>query len=77
MKKIFGYFVVAISISTLLTFVNGKEKWEDHIEEVHQIGASTDGEIYSVMHKYGFGHMDVMDDPSAIDFIIAGFKPIK
>ena len=69
---LFSMFLCVLSLS--LAAINGKEKWEHAIDEISDIGAASDSEIYCIIASQGFEQLDVFDNPSTLDFIMAGIK---
>jgi hypothetical protein len=72
--KFIAGFVLSSFIVLLLSYVSGREKWEASLEAVIETGAASDAEIYCIIASQGFEQLDVFDNPSTIDFIMAGIK---
>lgn len=71
------YFLLAISsLLTYTAFLNGKENWNQHIEEIQSKNLVTDAEISCIMYKYGFDDMDLFDNPTVMDFITSGYSNV-
>lgn len=86
MKKILTHpgFIIAISylimmffLINYIAFLNGKENWNQHIDEIQSKNLVTDAEISCIMYKYGFDDMDLFDDPTIIDFIKSGYSEVS
>lgn len=85
MKKILTHpgFIIAISylimmffLINYIAFVNGKENWNQHIDEIQSKNLVTDAEISCIMYKYGFAGVDLIDDPTVMDFITSGYSDV-
>ena len=73
---IIGYLVMLSFFLIITAFLSGKENWNNHISDIERKNLSTDAEISCIMYKHGFANMDLMDDPSPLDFIKSGFENV-
>ena len=85
MKKILTHpgFIIAISylimmffLINYIAFVNGKENWNQHIDEIQSKNLVTDAEISCIMYKYGFARVDFVDHPTVMDFITSAYSDV-
>lgn len=70
------FTLVMSSLITYTAFLNGKENWNQHIDEIQSKNLASDAEISCIMYKYGFVDLDLIDDPSIIDFITSGYSDV-
>lgn len=70
------YIIMMFFLINYIAFLNGKENWNQHIDEIQSKNLVTDAEISCIMYKYGFKDIGLFDDPTILDFITSGYSNV-
>lgn len=65
---------IGLFLILLLSYVSGREQWEHAIDEISDTDAASDAEISCITASHGFEQLDVFDNPTTWDFIMAGLR---